>query len=122
MDLRQHFRELHESPFIIPNPWDIGSARLLASLGFSALATTSSGHAASLGRHDGAVTREEAISHARALVGATSLPVSADLERTSQIRSRGCRPTRKRVQTSSTPRGSRASTRSAASRLRSTAP
>jgi 2-methylisocitrate lyase-like PEP mutase family enzyme len=80
MSIRDEFRRLHEAPFIIPNPWDIGSARLFASLGFSALATTSSGHAASLGRPDGAVTREEAIAHGHMLAGATPLPVSADLE------------------------------------------
>ena len=76
----KRFRELHESGFIIPNPWDVGSARLLASLGFDALATTSSGHAATLGRLDGRVTRDEAIEHARTLAGATTLPLSADLE------------------------------------------
>jgi 2-methylisocitrate lyase-like PEP mutase family enzyme len=80
MNLRQCFRELHETPFIIPNPWDAGSARILASLGFQALATTSGGHAATLGRADGNVTRDEAMAHARAIVGATALPVSADLE------------------------------------------
>ncbi len=80
MKKRSRFRELHDSKFIIPNPWDAGSARLLASLGFEALATTSSGHAASLGRLDGEVTRDEAIEHARAISNATPLPVSADLE------------------------------------------
>jgi 2-methylisocitrate lyase-like PEP mutase family enzyme len=80
MSLRSKFLSLHDSPFIIPNPWDIGSARLFASLGFRALATTSSGHAASLGRLDGGVTREEAIAHGHGLAGATPLPVSADLE------------------------------------------
>ncbi len=64
----------------MPNAWDIGSAKLLASLGFAALATTSSGHAATLGRLDGSVTREEALEHAASIVGATPLPVSADLE------------------------------------------
>jgi 2-methylisocitrate lyase-like PEP mutase family enzyme len=80
LDLRQRFRDLHQSPFVIPNPWDIGSARLLASLGFQALATTSAGFANSLGRLDGGVTREEAIEHSRRLAEATPLPVSADLE------------------------------------------
>ena len=80
MKKRSRFRELHDSKFIIPNPWDAGSARLLASLGFEALATTSAGHAASLGRLDGEVTRDEAIEHARAISNATPLPVSADLE------------------------------------------
>lgn len=64
----------------MPNPWDVGSARILASLGFEALATTSAGHAATLGRHDGGITRDEAMDHARVIVGATPLPVSADLE------------------------------------------
>ncbi len=60
------FRALHEgpSPLLLPNPWDVGSARLLASLGFAALATTSGGFAATLGRLDGAVTRDEALGHA----------------------------------------------------------
>jgi 2-methylisocitrate lyase-like PEP mutase family enzyme len=64
----------------MPNAWDRGSARLLASLGFDALATTSSGFAATLGRLDGSVTRDEAIAHGAALAGATDAPVSADLE------------------------------------------
>ncbi len=68
------------SPLLLPNPWDRGSAKLLASLGFEALATTSSGFAATLGRLDGSVTREEALAHAASIVGATELPVSADLE------------------------------------------
>jgi len=80
MQRRDVFRQLHESTFVIPNPWDVGSARILASLGFRALATTSGGHAASLGRLDGAVTREEALAHAEMLAAATPLPVSADLE------------------------------------------
>lgn len=76
------FLELHRpgQPLLMPNPWDVGSARLLASLGFEALATTSSGFAATLGRLDGAVSREEALAHAADLVRATELPVSADLE------------------------------------------
>jgi 2-methylisocitrate lyase-like PEP mutase family enzyme len=65
---------------LLPNPWDVGSARLLASLGLDALATTSSGFAATLGRLDGSVSRDEALAHARAIVDATDLPVSADLE------------------------------------------
>lgn len=74
-----HFRDL---PLIVPNPWDVGGAKLLATLGFEALATTSAGLAFSLGRRDGArkVEREEALRHAQALVAATDLPVSADLE------------------------------------------
>lgn len=81
-DIAQHFLALHsgDGPLLLPNPWDVGSARLLESLGFRALATTSSGHAASLGRLDGSVTREEALAHAATIVGATGLPVSADLE------------------------------------------
>ena len=79
-DVRQRFRELHETPFVIPNPWDAGSAKLLAAAGFEALATTSAGYAGTLGRLDGAVTREEVLAHARDLVAATPLPVSADLE------------------------------------------
>ncbi len=78
----RHFLELHrgDEPLLIPNPWDAGSARMLVSLGFSALATTSGGHAATLGRLDGAVTRDEAIAHAASIVSATDVPVSADLE------------------------------------------
>ena len=77
------FRALHQSPgaFVIPNPWDAGSARILAGLGFEALATSSGASAGVLGRRDGKVTREEALAHARAIVGATDLPVSADLEK-----------------------------------------
>jgi 2-methylisocitrate lyase-like PEP mutase family enzyme len=76
------FLALHrgERPLLLPNPWDQGSAKLLASLGFQALATTSSGFAATLGRLDGSVTRDEALAHAAAIVQATDLPVSADLE------------------------------------------
>lgn len=78
------FRALHQGPaaFVIPNPWDAGSARLLATLGFKALATTSAGFAFSLARPDGAnaVSRDEAIGNARAIAAATELPVSADLE------------------------------------------
>ena len=78
----ERFLSLHRSgqPLLMPNPWDIGSARLLASLGFEALATTSSGFAATLGRADGAVSRDEAIDHAAAIVAAVDVPVSADLE------------------------------------------
>ncbi len=80
--LAERFAELHraETPLLLPNPWDVGTARLFASLGFSALATTSSGHAATLGRLDGRVSRDEALMHAAAIVRATPLPVSADLE------------------------------------------
>ncbi|HEY7654670.1 MAG TPA: isocitrate lyase/phosphoenolpyruvate mutase family protein [Methylomirabilota bacterium] len=77
------FRALHEAPgaFVIPNPWDAGSARILAALGFQALATSSGASAGTLGRRDGKVTREEALAHARAIVAATDLPVAADLEK-----------------------------------------
>jgi len=76
------FRALHVPgvPLLVANPWDAGSARLLVSAGFRALATTSSGHAATLGRLDGLVTREEAIDHAAAIALAVDVPVSADLE------------------------------------------
>jgi 2-methylisocitrate lyase-like PEP mutase family enzyme len=75
------FRALHDGePFVIPNPWDVGSARVLEALGFEALATTSSGFAFTLGRRDGSVTLEEVVEHARALDRATRLPVSVDLE------------------------------------------
>lgn len=76
------FAELHhgDGPLLLPNPWDVGSAKLFASLGFRALATTSSGHAATLGRLDGGVSRDEALAHAATIVNATELPVSADLE------------------------------------------
>ena len=78
----ERFRALHEreEAFIIPNPWDTGSARVLAGLGFAALATTSAGFANSLGRLDGQVSRDELIEHCRRLSAATDLPVSADLE------------------------------------------
>jgi 2-methylisocitrate lyase-like PEP mutase family enzyme len=81
-DKAERFLALHQgdAPLLMPNPWDPGSAKLLASLGFQALATTSSGFAATLGRLDGAVTRDEALAHSAALVDATDVPVSADLE------------------------------------------
>jgi 2-methylisocitrate lyase-like PEP mutase family enzyme len=76
------FLDLHlpGRPLLMPNPWDVGSAKLLASLGFKALATTSSGFAATLGRRDGAVGRDEVLAHAAAVVAAVDVPVSADLE------------------------------------------
>jgi 2-methylisocitrate lyase-like PEP mutase family enzyme len=80
----ERFRALHAQPgaFVIPNPWDAGTARMLAGLGFQALTTTSGGLAFTLGRRDGesAVTREETLANARAIVEATDLPVAADLE------------------------------------------
>ena len=77
-----HFLELHVKgePLLMPNPWDAGSARVLASLGFRALATTSAGFANTLGRSDGSVTRDEALAHSAAVVAAVDVPVSADLE------------------------------------------
>ena len=75
-------RALHQGPgaFVIANPWDVGSARILAGLGFPALATSSGAFAGTLGRRDGQVTRDEALAHARAVAGAVDIPVSADLE------------------------------------------
>jgi 2-methylisocitrate lyase-like PEP mutase family enzyme len=77
------FRALHQGPraFVVANAWDAGSARALAALGFPALATSSGAQAGVLGRRDGAVTRDEALAHCRAIVAATELPVSADLEK-----------------------------------------
>src|SRR5712691_10517978 len=77
------FRALHDGPdvFVIPNPWDVGSSRILAGLGFKALATSSAASASALGRRDGGLTREQALAHSRVIVEATDLPVSADLER-----------------------------------------
>src|SRR6478735_1661313 len=77
------FRALHEQAgaFVIPNPWDFGSARLLAGLGFKALATSSAASASAIGKRDGGLTRDEALAHARMIVDATDLPVSADLEK-----------------------------------------
>ena len=77
------FRALHAGPraFVIPNPWDAGSARVLAGLGYAALATSSGACAGVLGRRDGRVTRDEALAHARAIAEAVEVPVSADLEK-----------------------------------------
>src|SRR5215470_8578301 len=76
------FRALHQRnhAFVIPNPWDVGTARLLAHLGFEALATTSAGYAFSVGKRDTTVGRDEMIAHVGAIAGASELPVSADLE------------------------------------------
>jgi 2-methylisocitrate lyase-like PEP mutase family enzyme len=78
----ERFQALHhgDAPLLLANAWDSGSARLLASLGFEALATTSSGFAATLGRLDGSVSRDEALAHCASIVAASELPVSADLE------------------------------------------
>jgi 2-methylisocitrate lyase-like PEP mutase family enzyme len=74
-------RELHEGePFVIPNPWDVGSAKVLESLGFKALATTSSGFAFTLGKRDGEATLDEVVAHVAALSGAVEVPISVDLE------------------------------------------
>ena len=94
-DKAARFAALHDRPgaFVIPNPWDIGTARMLAGLGFEALATTSAGFAFSLGRRDGALTRDEALAHCRSIVDATPLPVSADLENGYDHRPEGCAET-----------------------------
>lgn len=77
------FRKLHEreGAFIIPNPWDVGSSRILARMGFEALATTSAGFAFGLGKVEGTVSQEDVLGHCRDIVGATPLPVNADLEK-----------------------------------------
>lgn len=77
------FRALHEGPgtFVIPNPWDVGSSRILSGLGFQALATSSAASACAIGVRDGGLTRDQALQHARMIVEATDLPVSADLEK-----------------------------------------
>ena len=79
----ERFQALHKGPgaFVIPNPWDGGSARILAGLGFQALATSSGAAAGVLGRRDGQITRDEALAQVRIIVAATDLPVSADLEK-----------------------------------------
>jgi 2-methylisocitrate lyase-like PEP mutase family enzyme len=79
----QQFRALHDAPysFVIANAWDAGSARILTALGFKAIATSSGACAGVLGRQDGMVTRDEALAHCKAIVDATDLPVSADLEK-----------------------------------------
>jgi 2-methylisocitrate lyase-like PEP mutase family enzyme len=81
-DKAVQFRALHTgaAPFVVANPWDAGSAKALEKLGFVALATSSGGSAAALGKRDGELTRDEALAHARAVVHAVSVPVSADLE------------------------------------------
>ena len=80
-DRRRSFRQLHESGcFVIPNPWDIGSARYLHSLGFKALASTSAGFAWSIGRADNQISRDQALAHLHSMVWATDLPINADFE------------------------------------------
>jgi 2-methylisocitrate lyase-like PEP mutase family enzyme len=78
---RARFRALHDELFVMPNPWDAGSAKLLAAAGFPALATTSSGLALALGRLDQTVTRDELVAHTAELAAATSLPLNVDAER-----------------------------------------
>ncbi len=82
-DQGTQFRQLHEAPgaFVLPNPWDVGTARILHAMGFRALATTSAGLAFSLGVAEGQVSRDQALDHCRTLIAATPLPVSADLEK-----------------------------------------
>src|SRR5260370_29267086 len=82
-DKAEQFRALHvaQDAFVIANVWDGGSARMMAGLGFAALATSSGASAGLLGRRDGRVTRDEALAQARVICGATALPVSADLEK-----------------------------------------
>jgi 2-methylisocitrate lyase-like PEP mutase family enzyme len=81
IDKANRFRALHSSCFVIANAWDAGSACILTGIGFAALATSSGAAAGMLGRRDGMITRDESLSHARAVVEATDLPVSADLEK-----------------------------------------
>src|SRR5689334_3011760 len=81
LEKAERFQALHDGPtFVIPNPWDIGSARVLAGLGFEAPATSSAVAAAAIGKREGELARDEAIEHARAIAGATDLPTSGDLE------------------------------------------
>ena len=82
-DRRARFCELHAGTdlFLMPNPWDVGSARLLAACGFEALATTSAGFAWALGKHDQQVSRDELVAHVAALAAATPLPLNVDSER-----------------------------------------
>ena len=82
-ELRARFRALHEADelFVMPNPWDAGSARLLAAYGFKALATTSAGFAWTLGKLDQQVTRDELVAHVGAVAAATDLPLNVDSER-----------------------------------------
>lgn len=82
MDMAERFRELHQTGcFVLPNPWDVGSAKILQGLGFKALATTSSGHAATFGRTDQQVTLDELLRHAEDIVAAVDIPLNLDSER-----------------------------------------
>ncbi|HLA16216.1 MAG TPA: isocitrate lyase/phosphoenolpyruvate mutase family protein, partial [Candidatus Limnocylindrales bacterium] len=99
-ELRADFRELHRvGLFVMPNAWDVGSARLLSSMGFGALATTSWGHAASLGRSDQNVTLDELLAHAAALAASTDLPLSVDAERCFAVDPAGVAETIERIAT-----------------------
>jgi 2-methylisocitrate lyase-like PEP mutase family enzyme len=101
------FRALHEGePFVIPNPWDAGSARMLEALGFQALATTSSGFAFTLGKRDGNVTLDEVAAHVAALDAATELPVSVDLENGFEASADGAASAIRRVATAGAAGGS----------------
>jgi hypothetical protein len=115
------FWELHHrvAPLLLPNPWDAGSAKLFASLGFQALATTSGGYAATIGRLDGSISRDGALAHAAVIVAATDLPVSADLENGFADAPAGSR-TRPRAPWQPAWRDSRSRTTPAATRTRST--
>jgi 2-methylisocitrate lyase-like PEP mutase family enzyme len=80
-DKRKTFRQLHEAGcFVIPNPWNVGTARYLQGLGFKALATTSAGHAHSEGLPDGGLTRDDVLAHYRAMAAASDVPLNADFE------------------------------------------
>ena len=104
----EEFRALHAGEaFVIPNPWDAGSARVLEALGFQALATTSSGYAFTLGRLDGGATLDEVVEHTAALDGATELPLSVDLEN-----GYGASPDRSRSRSRGSPRRARSAARS----------
>src|SRR6267378_3104708 len=109
------FRALHErnSAFLNPNPWDVGTARLLAHLGFEALATTSAGYAFSVGQRDNTIGRDKMMAHAGAIVSATDLPgrrTTSSADPTSRIRSGVFRPIKKREPMSSMHRAWRART------------
>ena len=92
-DKRRTFRELHEGGcFLIPNPWDLGSARYLQSLGFKALATTSSGSAWSQARSDGGLSRDRVLAHLEQMVAGTDVPINADFENGFAADSAGVRP------------------------------
>ena len=121
-DRRARFRELHarDELFVMPNPWDLGSARLLAAEGFEALATTSQGFAWAIGKHDQTVTRDELVEHVATLAAATPLPLNVDSERCYPEEQEGSpspfgsspRPARRDSRSRTTTRRPTASTRS----------